>query len=56
MEGDLDADEGLGVVPAGGLDDRFGEGVAEPVGMAGQDVLGGDDNGSARHGRAPGVG
>ena len=43
VEGDLDADERLGVVAAGGLDDRFGDGVAEPVGMTGQDVLGGDD-------------
>ncbi len=49
MQGDLDADERLGVVAAGGLDDRFGDGVAEPVGMAGQDVLGGDGQWSPAH-------
>ena len=54
VEGDLDADECLGVVPAGGLDDRFGEGVAEPVGMAGQDVLGGDDSGTPLIGTSSG--
>ena len=47
VEGDLDTHECLGVVPACGLDDRFGEGVAEPVGMTGQDVLGGDDSDAA---------
>ena len=40
MDGHLDADEGVGVEVDGLVDDSLGDRVGDPVGVAGEDVLG----------------
>ena len=51
VEGDLDADEGLGVARGGDGDDAVGDGVGEAVGVAGADGFGEAERVGANDGR-----